>query len=104
MSDNQCGKQMRIRDIAEVLGVSTATVSNVIHNKTAKISAATKVRLKIMPEAMPRKKFAGARCVTLLSASNSRSVGRSAAGGISLMMVILILRIAATPTNTAQAI
>ena len=32
MSDNQGGKQMRIRDIAEVLGVSTATVSNVIHN------------------------------------------------------------------------
>ena len=46
MSDNQGGKQMRIRDIAEVLGVSTATVSNVIHNKTAKISAATIERVQ----------------------------------------------------------
>lgn len=33
--------RVRIADIAEALGISTATVSNVIHGKTAKISDAT---------------------------------------------------------------
>ena len=33
--------KVRIVDIAQELGVSTATVSNVIHGKTAKISART---------------------------------------------------------------
>ena len=33
--------QVRIADIAEALGLSTATVSNVIHGKTQKISAAS---------------------------------------------------------------
>ncbi len=35
------GGRIRIVDIAEELGVSTATVSNVIHGKTKKISDET---------------------------------------------------------------
>ena len=34
-------ERVRICDIAEELGLSTATVSNVIHGKTQKISAAS---------------------------------------------------------------
>ena len=34
-------QRVRIRDIADELGVSTATVSNVIHGKTQKVSDAT---------------------------------------------------------------
>ena len=43
---NPNGSQVRIRDIADALGLSTATVSNVIHSKTAKISAATVDRVQ----------------------------------------------------------
>ncbi len=38
---------MRIIDIAEELGVSTATVSNVIHGKTDKISDETVKRQSV---------------------------------------------------------
>lgn len=38
--------RVRIADIAEALGISTATVSNVIHGKTAKISDATVKRVE----------------------------------------------------------
>ena len=38
-------KQVRIVDIAEALGLSTATVSNVIHGKTSKISDETVKRV-----------------------------------------------------------
>lgn len=39
-------RRVTIKDIAERLGVSTATVSNVIHGKTKKISAATVSRVQ----------------------------------------------------------
>lgn len=38
--------RVRIADIADALGLSTATVSNVIHGKTQKISAATVKRVE----------------------------------------------------------
>lgn len=39
-------ERVRIVDIAEELGVSTATVSNVIHGKTKKISEETVKRVR----------------------------------------------------------
>lgn len=41
---------MRICDIAEELGLSTATVSNVIHGKTGKVSAETVERVTALLE------------------------------------------------------
>ena len=43
-------KRVRIIDIAEELGVSTATVSNVIHGKTKKISKETVKRVEKLLE------------------------------------------------------
>lgn len=42
--------RVRIADIAEELGVSTATVSNVIHGKTKKISDETVKRVQELLE------------------------------------------------------
>ena len=43
-------QRVRIRDIAEELGLSTATVSNVIHGKTKKISDETVKRVMALLE------------------------------------------------------
>lgn len=43
-------QRVRIRDIAEELGLSTATVSNVIHGKTGKISDETVKRVQALLE------------------------------------------------------
>ena len=43
-------RRVRIVDIAEELGVSTATVSNVIHGKTKKISDETVKRVQQLLE------------------------------------------------------
>ena len=45
--------RIRIVDIAEELGVSTATVSNVIHGKTKKISDRTVQRVQELLEEKP---------------------------------------------------
>lgn len=42
--------RVRIRDIAEELGLSTATVSNVIHGKTGKVSDETVKRVQALLE------------------------------------------------------
>ena len=43
-------KRVRICDIAEELGLSTATVSNVIHGKTKKISDRTVQKVEALLE------------------------------------------------------
>ena len=43
-------ERVRIADIAEELGLSTATVSNVIHGKTKKISDETVKRVQALLE------------------------------------------------------
>ena len=41
-------QRVRISDIAEELGLSTATISNVIHGKTKKVSDATVERVQAL--------------------------------------------------------
>ncbi len=43
-------KRVRISDIAEELGLSTATVSNVLHGKTKKVSDQTIQRVQALLE------------------------------------------------------
>ena len=43
-------RRVRICDLAEELGLSTATVSNVIHGKTQKVSDATVQRVTALRE------------------------------------------------------
>ena len=43
-------RRVRICDLAEELGLSTATVSNVIHGKTPKVSDATVQRVTALRE------------------------------------------------------
>ncbi|MBQ2409892.1 MAG: LacI family DNA-binding transcriptional regulator, partial [Selenomonadaceae bacterium] len=65
-------QRVRIVDIARELGVSTATVSNVIHGKTKKISDATVKRVqKLLEERQYIPSMAG----LLLAQNNSRIIG-----------------------------
>lgn len=64
--------KVRIIDIANDLGVSTATVSNVIHGKTAKISAQT---VKRVQEALEQRGYIPNMAATLLAQNNSRIIG-----------------------------
>lgn len=65
-------KRVRIVDIAEELGLSTATVSNVIHGKTKKISRET---VKRVQELLEKREYVPSMAGILLSQNNSRIVG-----------------------------
>lgn len=65
-------KRIRIVDIAEKLGVSTATVSNVIHGKTKKISDET---VKRVQELLEKKQYIPSMAGILLAQNSSRIVG-----------------------------
>lgn len=64
--------RIRIADIADELGVSTATVSNVIHGKTKKVSGETMKRVqKLLEERQYIPSMAG----ILLAQNNSKMIG-----------------------------
>lgn len=65
-------ERVRIVDIAEELGVSTATVSNVIHGKTKKISDRT---VKRVQELLEERQYIPSMAGILLSQNDSRIVG-----------------------------
>lgn len=64
--------KVRIVDIAEELGVSTATVSNVIHGKTGKISDRTVRRVQ---EKLEERGYIPNMAATLLAQNDSRIIG-----------------------------
>ena len=70
--DHREEHRVRIYDIAEELGLSTATVSNVIHGKTKKISDKTVKRVMALLE--KRQYFPGVADI-LLAQNDSRIIG-----------------------------
>lgn len=64
--------KVRIVDIADELGVSTATVSNVIHGKTKKISSQT---VKRVQEKLEERGYIPNMAATLLAQNDSRIIG-----------------------------
>ena len=64
--------KVRIIDIAKDLGVSTATVSNVLHGKTKKISDAT---IKRVEQKLEESGYIPNMAATLLARNNSRIIG-----------------------------
>ena len=64
--------KVRIIDIAEELGVSTATVSNVIHGKTKKISDKT---VEMVQRKLQERGYIPNMAATLLAQNNSRIIG-----------------------------
>lgn len=65
-------KRTRIVDIADELGVSTATVSNVIHGKTKKISDETVRRVQ---ELLEEREYIPSMAGILLAQNDSRIIG-----------------------------
>lgn len=64
--------RVRIRDIAQELGLSTATVSNVIHGKTKKVSEET---VKRVQEQLERRQYIPNMAGILLAQNNSKIIG-----------------------------
>lgn len=69
---NRKQNRVTIRDIAEELGLSTATVSNVIHGKTKKISDETVKRVQTLLE---KRQYIPSMAGILLSQNSSRIIG-----------------------------
>lgn len=65
-------ERIRISDIAEELGLSTATVSNVIHGKTKKVSDET---VKRVQELLEKRGYIPSMAGILLAQNNSRIIG-----------------------------
>lgn len=65
-------QRVRISDIAEELGLSTATVSNVIHGKTRKISNETVERVQALLE---KRRYIPSMAGILLAQNSSKIVG-----------------------------
>lgn len=65
-------KRVRICDIAEELGVSTATVSNVLHGKTKKLSEETVERVQALLE---ERQYIPSMAGILLAQNTSRIIG-----------------------------
>ena len=65
-------KRVRISDIADELGLSTATVSNVIHGKTKKVSEET---IKKVQEVLEEKQYIPSMAGILLAQNSSRIIG-----------------------------
>lgn len=64
--------RIRIKDIAEELGLSTATVSNVIHGKNSKVSPET---IKRVQELIEKREYIPSMAGILLARNNSRIIG-----------------------------
>ena len=65
-------KRVRISDIAEELGLSTATVSNVLHGKTKKISDRTVQKVQALLE---ERQYVPSMAGILLAQNSSRIIG-----------------------------
>lgn len=65
-------RRVRIADIAGELGLSTATVSNVIHGKTKKISDETVKRVQTLLE---ERQYIPSMAGLLLAQNDSRIIG-----------------------------
>lgn len=65
-------KRIRIRDIAEELGVSTATVSNVINGKTKKVSDET---IRRVQELLEKRQYIPSMAGILLAQNDSGIIG-----------------------------
>lgn len=65
-------QRVRIRDIAQELGLSTATVSNVIHGKTQKVSPET---VKRVQELLEQRQYIPNMAGILLAQNDSKIIG-----------------------------